>query len=110
MANQTKYSDPVVPQKGEYNHGDEVKRRVHASMWDTYEKTAKVGSKKFVYCTKKFFAGEVMSQTATHYKVRAKRGNKSCAYDREKILYSVHDSQQVLPEQEDWRMAFLCFR
>ena len=97
----TSYSDPVVPRKGEYNHGDQVKRRIHANIWKTYEKTAKAGSKNFVYCTKKFFAGEVLSQTATHYKVRS---------DNQKNLCSVHDSQRVLPGQAHWRMVFLCFR
>ena len=72
----TSYSDPVVPRKGEYNHGDQVKRRIHANIWKTYEKTAKAGSKNFVYCTKKFFAGEVLSQTATHYKVRSAATNR----------------------------------
>ena len=72
----TKYCDPVVPHKGEYNHGDQVKRRTHDKVWDNYEKTSTVGSKKYVYCTKKFFAGEVLSQTATHFKVRSVATNR----------------------------------
>lgn len=69
MAKLTKYTDPVLPQKGEYNHGEDVKRRQHFTIWKYYEKTSTAGSKSFVFCTKKFFAGEVLSQTNKHFKV-----------------------------------------